>query len=279
MYRGKGKFKACVGGYTIIETLIFLAVSAAMFIAAMAFVSGQQNRAEFVNAVRNFEQQLIDVGNDVATGYYSYPSGLTCNADGSNNPQVGATGPNRCILLGMVLKFGEGGTLNQYSKVTMVGSRVNSANVDVHNLAETHPVPIETSVNTQRLFGARVECVYKNSGGCGTNNAAVGFFTKLAGSVTEDTGKNNIIRTDLLIYPSVTFSDTISATYSKISATTVGVDYSTGGLASPANLNPQSLALCLVSDTTNQHAMVTIRGALSGSLTITSVISGGTACP
>jgi type II secretory pathway pseudopilin PulG len=280
MNRGKGQVKTHVGGYTIVETLIFLAVSAAMFIAAMAFVSGQQNRAQFVNAVHDFEQQLTDISNNVSTGYYEYPSGLTCNVDASNTPQPGAAGSGKCILVGVAIKLGEGGDDESYSTVTLVGSKVNSAGIDVHNLEEARPVPVSTSVSTKKLLsGAKVGCIERDSSGCVSTNAAIGFFTKLTGSVTEDTGKNNIIRTDLLPYFTVNLGDDMSGTLSKISANTAGVDYRTAGvLANPANMNPQSLTICLIGDATNQHAQIKISGATTGSLSITTDISGGTAC-
>ncbi len=58
-------------GYTIVETMIFLAVSSLMFISAMILINGRQSRAEFIQAVRVFEANLRDVANDVSTGYYA----------------------------------------------------------------------------------------------------------------------------------------------------------------------------------------------------------------
>ena len=40
MNRGKGQVTSRLGGYTIVETLIFLAVSAAIFFAAMQLIGG-----------------------------------------------------------------------------------------------------------------------------------------------------------------------------------------------------------------------------------------------
>jgi type II secretory pathway pseudopilin PulG len=279
MNRGKGQVVTRLGGYTIIETLIFLAVSAAMFVVAMGFVSGQQNKAQFVNAVRDFEQQLTDVANNVSSGYYEYPSGLTCDVDGTYTPQPGSAGSGKCILAGVAIKLGNGGG-GAYSTMTLVGSKVNSSGVDVHNLVEARPIVINSSINTRQLLnGAKVSCIDKNGGGCGTNNAAIGFFTKLTGSVTEDTGKNSIIRTDLLPYPAVNISDNAAAATSKINANIFGIDYSALGLTNPSNINPRSLSICILSGTTKQYAQIKINGAATGSLSITSEIFGGTVCP
>jgi type II secretory pathway pseudopilin PulG len=290
MNRCKELGPARSSGYTIVETLIFLAVSSAMFVAAMLLISGQQNKAQFVNAVRDFETQLTDVANNVSTGYYSNPSNLTCAVDGSNNPlpTVSATatdtqGTNgKCIFAGIVLKLGDGSDSDSYSKVTMAGARLRTDGKDVQSLAEANPVAVDPSLSTKKLlYGARIQCIKRDSGPCtSTQNAAIGFFTKLAGSVTEPQGKDNTIRTDLIPYPTVSVSDAANNMY-KISATpTGGANYSTTspGLASTGVINPQSLDICILSGGTSQYALIHIRGAVAGSLSITTEIKAGSAC-
>ena len=58
------------GGYTIVETLIFLAVSALLFVSTIILISGRQAKAQFTNSVRDLVSDITDVANDVANGYY-----------------------------------------------------------------------------------------------------------------------------------------------------------------------------------------------------------------
>lgn len=68
-------------GYTIIETIIFLAVTGAVFASTITIVSGQQARTEFTQAVRDVQTRIQDISNDVTTGFYHNPGTLRCNAN------------------------------------------------------------------------------------------------------------------------------------------------------------------------------------------------------
>jgi hypothetical protein len=105
-------------GYTILETMIFLAVSAAMFFSAMAFVSGKQNRTEFASAIRDAETSLNDIANDVSIGYYANTTTtgqrITCQTTtNSTTPpvQVFTSAADRqganmgCIFIGKAVQF------------------------------------------------------------------------------------------------------------------------------------------------------------------------------
>ncbi len=65
-------------GYTIIETLIFIAVSGMMFMSAVILVGGRQQEVEFSQGVRDLENKLKDTLNDVSTGYFPANNSLNC---------------------------------------------------------------------------------------------------------------------------------------------------------------------------------------------------------
>jgi type II secretory pathway pseudopilin PulG len=46
-------------GFTIIETMIFLAVSGALLASSLLLVSGSQNKSQFNNAVRDLNRKLL----------------------------------------------------------------------------------------------------------------------------------------------------------------------------------------------------------------------------
>ena len=73
-----------VGGYTIVEVLIFLAVSALIFASAAIAIGGQQQNVQYSQAVREFEIQVKDAINDVANGFYPAYTDVACRENASN---------------------------------------------------------------------------------------------------------------------------------------------------------------------------------------------------
>jgi len=294
MNRGKQKEVPVSGGYTIVEVMIFLAVTAVLFAVAMGLISGQQNRTQFTTGVRDFESQINDIANNVATGYYASSGTFTCSIDGAGKVQISSTdtaqGTNdKCIFAGTVLKFGAGtGADNEATvlELPMAGRRLVSG-VEVKSLAEAQPVPIyDTSVtdvgSTFKLgYGARVVCVRINDADCsgGTNagsgvNAAIGFFTTFNGS--DPAANKSGIQTDLIYFPWIAFNNDKATTVNLLKIPSL--TYSTSQLAT---LRPQKLTICVRSGGTNQYALLTIGGGSSSNLTVTSEIkqiSGGNIC-
>ena len=290
MNRGKGLISSRSGGYTIVETLIFLAVSAAMFVAAMALLSGQQNKAQFVNAVRDFEANITATANDIATGYYQNPGGFSCALNGSGVPQFHSLTPTGqgtnkdCILVGTVLNFSPGSA--SYDQYAMAGARTytdssTGITTDSKGFAQALPqaafadqdnggteIPgVVTAKNL--LFKATVECV---SIGSTCNPAAkftaVGFFAKLTGS--DSSAQGNGIQTDVIAFPSVLQSDTTrSAVVPKISYPGVPAAYS------PANINPAGITICLRSGSTDQHALIHLGNSSGNNLVVRTEILPG----
>jgi hypothetical protein len=159
MNGGRGTRSA---GYTIVETLIFLAVTTAMFVSAMAFLNGRQAKAEFGSAVRNMQSSLQDLANDVSDGYYSTATSdgkqLTCGA----NVSLGKTssgdsqGKNKdCIFVGKALQLApdEANGLQAFTIISLAGSRLNTSGEEVTDYDEAKikaigPTNISTDPDT-----------------------------------------------------------------------------------------------------------------------------------
>src|SRR5581483_1475770 len=96
-------------GFTIIEVLIVLAVTAAMFLLAVLSINGKQNTAEFQQAINDIRSSLQQEIDQVAAGDYSNTGNFTC--DGTGGSLVIAKGVNKqgsntgCIYLGKALQF------------------------------------------------------------------------------------------------------------------------------------------------------------------------------
>lgn len=272
MNRGERQTKTWQSGYTIVETMIFLAVSAVMFLAALQFVGGQQNKANFINTVRSFETKLTDIANDVSTGYYQGGTKFTCTA-GPTGPSISNTpapqGTNSdCIFVGTVLKFGEGSDRGKFTQFTAAGLRKNSSGLNVTSLGESKPkiVQLPGSYSTNEIgYGVTVQCVDTGpscANNLSTNNAAVGFFTKFVGSSLNG---GSTVQTDILRYNAPLLTNTALGEVGNIQS----YNYS----APPAtDLNPTNgITVCLKGAATKQFALVHIGGTGNG-LTISTEI-------
>jgi len=106
-FRGVGRY---VDGYTIIEVVIFLAISAAMLLAASLLISGRQQKTLFTQSVVDFERQIQDIANDVSTGYYPADSRVNCTVTGSIAKASYAGGNEQgsnsdCVFVGKLIHF------------------------------------------------------------------------------------------------------------------------------------------------------------------------------
>src|ERR1700722_14172147 len=137
-------------GYTILEVMIVLAISGAMFLIAISFISGKQEHTAFTDGVNNMVSQLQDAIQQVTNGEYS-DIPLTCTAgsgsppsfDASGNPSQGTT--TSCVFVGKFFHFwpnnpGASGAA-AYEVFTLAGNRLDNGNPAV-TLSEVAPVPV-----------------------------------------------------------------------------------------------------------------------------------------
>lgn len=117
-------------GYTIVETLLFLAISGFMFVIAAAFVSGKQSKAEFKQGLNQFNSNVSAVINDVGNGYFPSTGNFSCRAnytlgspvaiDPSGSNSQGTNGGDNanggCVFIGKILEpLSSNGGYNVYT--------------------------------------------------------------------------------------------------------------------------------------------------------------------
>ncbi len=142
-----GPFKVD-GGFTIVETLIVLAVTSALFVSAAALINGRQNRTLFMTSVNNLQQEFQQVINETESGYYAHAANFSCTKNDVTGPAItglgtAAQGTNgQCIFIGKALYFGPATPSGTYVVFPLAANRQNSAAVNVKNLAEALPVAI-----------------------------------------------------------------------------------------------------------------------------------------
>ena len=295
--RGQG------AGYTILETLIFLAVSAAMFVTAMAFVSGRQNRTEFAAAVRDFESSINDIANDVSNGYYANGAGngkrVYCqviNGVVSIEGRAADTqgGNQGCLFIGKALLFNMTDfDAGQYLTVTLVGKQYKGgvpSSGDSESYTDSGVVPIaktsgtDTTPNAYEVTrlggGVTIGCViYSDSvapSGPPCSSTQVGvkkvdnvaFMTTFQASALTD-AQNRTGSADVNI---VVPKDGLTQAHGSQdgSAQLVSISNPTKIVTNPK----QGVYVCLQSNGTNQYALVAIGGESSRFSTNTSIVAG-----
>src|SRR5665213_1330579 len=132
-------------GYTIVEVMIVLAVSGAMFLVAANFISGKQERTAFTQGVNEMASRIQDVIEQVSDGQYSdiqlncaFSGGSTTFPSGSNTQ---GTNTN-CVFLGKLVSLAYP-TTHDYQIVSMAGGRVTApTTATVVSLSNVDPAAI-----------------------------------------------------------------------------------------------------------------------------------------
>lgn len=148
------KREAARAGYTIVETMIFLAVSGALFLSTMLLMGGQQRKTQFATTVRDFDTKLQSVISNVATGYYYNSTGNTTCDISSGFPVVtsgGTTGQGQasdCTFIGQVIVPSATG-ITIYSTAGL--RRAGTPARDVARISEARPTLITATAENYNL--------------------------------------------------------------------------------------------------------------------------------
>lgn len=141
------------GGFTIVETLIFLAVSGAMFVIAFYGMRGQQDSVGFRQSLNGMEQKIREIFNNVDNGYFGNTGQYTCTAPGPSYRIVtplpastsGGGNSGDCVFIGKTIDF-NGSDKSKMNIATLIGSRLapnltyNTTLIEASQLAETYAI-------------------------------------------------------------------------------------------------------------------------------------------
>ena len=136
-------------GFTIVETLIVLAVTSALMVAFMITMGGKQARTEFAvgsrQLLRTFQSQI----GQISSGYYTKTSSKNCTVAGAtivfsgSKPDVGDSAG--CVYLGKAFALGgsdaEQNTVRSY---VVAGLRSPGSPSDIKSYSPTAPDANET---------------------------------------------------------------------------------------------------------------------------------------
>jgi hypothetical protein len=214
--------KAPQGGYSLLEVMIFIAISGVIFTLTILSFKGQYATNEFITSMHDVNSKVQQFVDEVNNGYSGSPAdsgsvNVRCkvlpSALGANgrpalmNGGGAELGTNdECIFLGKVMHINKDPDYdNQINLYPVIGRRIyqNSGDIiPVDNLAAANPEPgvgspppsnIDISEVYKIPHGARILWA---KDGSGTERYLAGFFTSLnnvsAGGVSSN-GNTNIM--------------------------------------------------------------------------------------
>lgn len=116
-------------GFTIVESLIFLAVAGGLVSMAFLFINGQSVKTQFSQSIRDVQQQIDGVIDNVSSGYYASSNNFTCTAtsDTLTISSVSSTrGTNKdCMFVGRAMQFWTNSSSNQIFTYDIVSRRIS----------------------------------------------------------------------------------------------------------------------------------------------------------
>lgn len=266
-------------GFTIMETLIVLAVTSTLFVIIAATLSGRQQRTQFEQAANDIRAEIQQVINDVGTGFYPSTNNFSCSA-GAFGPTLGAgsttQGENTgCIFLGKAMQFSAGGNESAYNIIPIAGLQRTNTGTEVSTYAEASPRAISPSTSDSSIPDLVVKKKLQYgleaySMTYGTTNIPIGAFvvanslaTYSSGTLASGSGQLNIIP--------ITSSNLGSA--QEVTAQNINTTMHT------APVNPAGgIKICFASEGSNQSGLVTIGPTSAGQLSVTLSIKANTAC-
>lgn len=269
-------------GFTIIETLIYLAVSSAIMVSVLTLVGGSQNKAQFRQAVNETEQQINDVINNVSNGYYTNTGNFRCDGTDTAGPILTSNptdtqGTNaKCVFLGRVIQFGVGGAGDKMNVYDAVGLRefngvqpvdLTEAKIRMISPTTTQASIPDTSEKRTLKYGFTVKKMTYNAPPLNSSSglAILTDFNKGGAGILESSAQKIKIH--------VINNTPLSSSLSSKSF----VDEAN----KPANYvlpDDSGAEICIDSGTTDQHVIFKLGGA-SQSLAVNSTIYNGKCTP
>ncbi len=186
-------------GYTLVEVMVFLALTSFLLVTAIATVSGRQQQVQFSQSARDFESKISDIINDVSTGFYPTGGTAACNVNVTGRPVI-SVGSNQdlgtnedCLYVGKAIQFSPSpGGASQYWVYNLAGRRkVESGSSIVSSIDEALPVAVaipsnpsfNDSVEINNLqYGLRVKSVIEVVGATTNRFGTVAVMTNFSGS-------------------------------------------------------------------------------------------------
>jgi type II secretory pathway pseudopilin PulG len=235
-------------GFTIVETLIVLAVTAVLFTTIVLTFAGRQKASAFQQGIQEVRSRIQQSMNEVTNGYFPSTDNFTCTSNTPAQPAVvtlnyspptgNKQGTNQgCVFLGKVMEFPGTGSPQQYFTHTIAGYRSQDY-LPLNNLDPTYVTSVTTD-DTLKNGVTFVKMAYQ-----GGTAKAVGFIYSLGKPGDSGIGfANGSQQVDVYAVIDPSFNGKMSSYVNTSTLATPGVQ------------------LCFKSGTTNQFALISIGGS------------------
>jgi hypothetical protein len=194
------------GGYTIVEVMIFLAISGFMFAASAVFISGKQSNAQFKQGMNDVNTELRGVIDNVANGFYPSNSNFKCVASGGKPTITTVTntqGSNKgCVFIGKIIQFntydasGSNRDGTNYSVYSVAGlqSTDDTGTTLPTSFKESAPTIINRSDVTETIhLHWGVELVKAYEGSASNTISGIGFFGSFRSGDASASGSQTVL--------------------------------------------------------------------------------------
>ena len=253
------------GGYTIVETLIYLGVTSLLFASAAILISGQQARTEYNQTIREIESYITDINNDISTGYYP-TTGVGCTSTGgvptvSGGGSLGSNGG--CLFLGRLLHVVPGGA-NEHTidVLTIVGSRLNSAGDESVDIFDANARIFPAELRESREFSEVISFKWARFTN-GGSTAAFGLTSTLQPLLAVNNSGSTVAR--LIAVDGTSVGGTSSGDLATI--------FESKGITD----DPGQIEICVESNAHDAHSIITIDQSAAGGVRTTTNV--GIGCP
>lgn len=272
-------------GFTIVETMIVLAVTGVIFISVALLINGKQNAAEFQSSIHDAVAQIQQVINETASGYYP-TTGYSCSSASGIPSFTGVTNDHSCVFVGKALHFydGTGGTKSDTFDVYSLAGLKTLLTVAPNStwIPFDRALPQVMANNSGPLidthqFGYGLHAVSMRPNGTsssiGTFIVAQSLAYDLSINTNPPVGSNTSNAQNLhLVIPKSSSLKQNSATAASVinqTFTGTGVRNKYWDSSAPSNSNVATdVTICLASGTTNQAGLITVDASLNVNLKI-----------
>ena len=255
------------GGYTIIEVMIFLTISAVIFSGAVLVFNGQQGKSQFEQGMHDLASKVQQYVDQTGTSIFANSGQYTCNTNGtSGRAQLsagnGGVGTNQaCIFLGRALQVVPG--QSQIFTYTVLG-RAMDAGQPVVSFEDALPEPAISPFDLTDVYDTPWGTVKSGTslitpiGGSPSNGDLVGFYNSLQDGYNNSGSKGG----QSIIAKGYPFTDSSSTPSSPRSAALVACLEEQPGCANAPQISNWSV--CFASTGSAQTAQLSVNTTPAG---------------
>jgi len=146
-------------GFTIVETLIVLTVTAILAVSALLLISGKQNRTQFTVAVNSTQQNIEQVLNETSSGFFPNEGTVKCTGVPGSVPTLTNASSNQgsnagCVFLGKALLFAVPGShFDKFITYPIAGDQFDTSSQPVSVLSDAFPEAVAPSSTNSLTSG------------------------------------------------------------------------------------------------------------------------------